>query len=272
MLHIIILGKNYFPEKLSQTVKAGDKVIIIASPDGSIPVSAYKDEALRNMEVKLLPQMKDTGSADGKNAFRIAQALLIGQLTASSKEFEIYTDDSVLLKAIAPYTASKNKSVKKKNSTSPSETKAESRKAQQVVRDEASKMQADAKDIKDVKDVRNVRHAKDIKDVGDAKDVIENISQLSGARKEKRTNKVTKAEIKTKPAKLPTSAEVKRILGAANSSFAKAVMEVLKKSNQITLEMDLRMKLAEAGMEALQCKELARTLNEEFGRFLPASM
>ena len=36
--------------------------------------------------------------------------------------------------------------------------------------------------------------------------------------------------------------------------------------------MDLRMKLVEAGMEASQCQELARTINEEFGKMLPASM
>ena len=49
-------------------------------------------------------------------------------------------------------------------------------------------------------------------------------------------------------------------------------MEVIKKSNQITFEMDLRMKLVEVGMEANQCKELARSINEEFGKMLPASM
>ena len=86
MLHIIILNKNYFPTKLN-AVKPNDKAIILASPDGSIPVSAYKDELLKNMEVKLLPDIKDTTSADGKNALRIAQAMLIGQLTASVKDF-----------------------------------------------------------------------------------------------------------------------------------------------------------------------------------------
>ncbi|MBO5622499.1 MAG: hypothetical protein J5959_12820, partial [Butyrivibrio sp.] len=85
MFHIIILNKNYFPAKLNN-IKPGDKVIILASPDGSIPVSAYKDEQFRNMEVKLLPDIKDTSSADGKNALRIAQAMLVGQITAPIKE------------------------------------------------------------------------------------------------------------------------------------------------------------------------------------------
>ena len=49
-------------------------------------------------------------------------------------------------------------------------------------------------------------------------------------------------------------------------------MEVMKKSNQITFEMDLRMKLVEAGMDANQCKELAKSINDEFGKMLPASM
>ena len=65
---------------------------------------------------------------------------------------------------------------------------------------------------------------------------------------------------------------MKRILCAANSSYAKPVMEVIKKSNQITFEMDLRMKLVEAGMEPSQCQELARTINEEFGKAFPATM
>ena len=89
---------------------------------------------------------------------------------------------------------------------------------------------------------------------------------------DKKASKENKADVKPKPAKLPTQAEVKRVLGAANSGYAKTIMEVIKKSNQITFEMDLRMKLVEAGMEPSQCQDLARTINEEFGKFLPASM
>ena len=55
MLHIIILNKNYFPTKLN-AVKPTDKVIILASPDGSIPVSAYKDEVLKNVEQAFSPE------------------------------------------------------------------------------------------------------------------------------------------------------------------------------------------------------------------------
>ena len=72
MLHIIILNKNYFPQKLNTAVKTGDKVVVIATPDGSIPVSAYQNESLKNMEVKLLPEIKDTASPDGRNVLRIA--------------------------------------------------------------------------------------------------------------------------------------------------------------------------------------------------------
>ncbi len=54
--------------------------------------------------------------------------------------------------------------------------------------------------------------------------------------------------------------------------MAKPIMEVIKKSNRITFEMDLRMKLVEAGMEPSRCQELARTINEEFGKALPATM
>ena len=31
-------------------------------------------------------------------------------------------------------------------------------------------------------------------------------------------------------------------------------------------------RFAEAGMEASQCQDLAKTINEEFGKMLPASM
>ena len=43
MLHIIILNKNYFPSKLN-LVKPSDRVIVLASPDGAIPVSAYQEK------------------------------------------------------------------------------------------------------------------------------------------------------------------------------------------------------------------------------------
>ncbi len=220
MLHIVVLSKNYFPDRLNSQVKAGDKVIILALPDGAIPVSAYKDDALKGMEVRFLPQLKDANSQDAKNTLRLAQALLIGQLTASEKDFAIYTDDSVLLKAVAPFTG--KKTVNKKSSPKKAEVKPAKSVAPVVVKEKA---------------------------------VV-----------------TKKAEVKTKPAKLPTQAEVKRVLGAVNSAYAKPIMEVIKKSNQITFEMDLRMKLVEAGMEANQCKELARSINEEFGKMLPASM
>ncbi len=227
MLHIIILNKNYFPQKLNTAVKPGDKVVVIATPDGSIPVSAYQNESLKNMEVKLLPEIKDTASPDGRNVLRIAQAMYIGQLTATVKEFEIYTDDNALLKALAPFTGKKSSS-KRKSSAKPSEAKAE--KTPEVKAEETKK------------------------------------------KTERKSTKTAKADVKKKPVKLPTQAEVKRVLGAANSSYTKLIMEVIKKSNQITFEMDLRMKLVEAGMEASQCQELARTINEEFGKSLPASM
>ena len=123
MLHIIILNKNYFPSKLN-LVKPNDKVIVLASPDGAIPVSAYQDESLKNMEVKLLPGFKDTASQDGKNILRITQAMLIGQLTATEKDFEIYTDDNYLLKALAPFLM-KKPAAKRKSTVKPSEKNVE---------------------------------------------------------------------------------------------------------------------------------------------------
>ena len=244
MLHIIILNKNYFPSKLN-LVKPTDKVIVLASPDGSIPVSAYRDESLKKMEVKLLPEFKDTASQDGKNALRITQAMLIGQLTATEKDFEIYTDDNVLLKALAAFNE-KRPASKRKNAVKSSERKTEALIKTASVKEEAEP---------------------------DKDTLAKSEKELSKkASDEKKTSKVSRAEVKTKPAKLPTQAEVKRILGAANSGYARPIMEVIKRSNQITFEMDLRMKLVEAGMEASQCQELAKTINEEFGKMLPASM
>ncbi len=74
-----------------------------------------------------------------------------------------------------------------------------------------------------------------------------------------------------KTAKLPTLAKVKMALGAANSQYGGLVLSALKASNQITFEMNLRMKLAEAGLESSACKEIAGTMNETFGKLLPAS-
>lgn len=270
MLHIIILNKNYFPSKLNN-VKPSDKVIILASPDGSIPVAAYKDEQLKNMEVKLIPDIKDASSAEGKNALRIAQAMLIGQITASVKEFEIYTDDKTLEKALVSFTG-KKVSTKKKTSAkiAPAteeikEAPAEKKVSKPDTAKKTAKKSADAKSAEQKKEKTASKPAKkeiaDAKTKGDAKEFPE-----------KKASKVAKAEVTTKPAKLPTQAEVKRVLGAANSSYAKPIMEVIKKSNQITFEMDLRMKLVEAGMDANQCKDLAKSINEEFGKSLPASM
>ncbi len=228
MLHIIILSKNYFPAKLN-SIRPNDQVIIIASPDGAIPVSAYKDEALRKMEVKLLPEIKDVTTQDGKAALRIAQAMLIGQITADTKEYQIYTDDNALLKALAPFIGTRKSTAKKTTVSKPAKA-----------------------EIKPAEDKRE--------------------EKMPEPKKESKVSKVTKAEVKTKPAKLPTQAEVRRVLGAANSGYSKAIMEVIKKSNQITFEMDLRMKLVEAGMEASQCKDLAKILNDEFGKTLPVSM
>ena len=270
MLHIIILNKNYFPTKLNN-VKPSDKVIILASPDGSIPVAAYKDEQLKNMEVKLIPDIKDTSSTEGKNALRIAQAMLIGQITAPIKEFEIYTDDKMLEKALVPFTG-KKVSTKKKTSAKIAPSTEEIKDA--PAEKKASKQNAAKKPTTKVIDTKGAE-AKEVKTASKpAKKETADAKTKGGAKElpEKKTSKVAKAEVKTKPAKLPTQAEVKRVLGAANSSYAKPIMEVIKKSNQITFEMDLRMKLVEAGMDANQCKDLAKTINEEFGKMLPASM
>ncbi len=268
MLHIIILNKNYFPDKLS-SVKPSDKVIILASPDGSIPVSAYKDEALKNMEVKLLPDLKETNTQEGKGALRIAQAMLIGQLTADVKEYQIYTDDGILLKALAPFSGTKKVAAKK--TTAGKQTKV---KEEPIAESDSEKEEAViAKTPK--KKTRKATEKQS--DKNENKAIVEDKKveapvQEKKVRKASKAAKDAKAEAKTKPVKLPTQAEVKRVLGAANSGYTKAVMEVIKKSNQITFEMDLRMKLVEAGMDASQCKDLAKTLNDEFGKALPASM
>lgn len=270
MFHIIILNKNYFPAKLNN-VKTGDKVIILASPDGSIPVSAYKDEQFRNMEVKLLPDIKDTSSADGKNALRIAQAMLVGQITAPIKEFEIYTDDKMLEKALMPFTGKKPGTKKK--------TPAKTAPVVEEIKDASAEKKASKRDDtkKPVKKVAEVKAAeqeevKTASKPAKKEKVDAKYKAVTKEQPEKKAKSVAKADVKTKPAKLPTQAEVKRVLGAANSSYAKPIMEVIKKSNQITFEMDLRMKLVEAGMDANQCKDLAKTINEEFGKMLPASM
>ncbi|MBO6240178.1 MAG: hypothetical protein J6O61_04965 [Butyrivibrio sp.] len=265
MLHIIILNKNYFPAKLS-AIKPNDKVIVLASPDGAIPVSAYKDEALKNMEVRLLPEIKDSASQDGKAALRIAQAMIIGQLTSGIKDFSIYTDDAVLLKALTPFTGVKKASAKKAAVTKTEKVKEEPKKdAAPLDNEEEPKAEVSKKAEKKSTEKKSAPKETNVIKKEKAK------AKASEAKKESKPSKVTKADVKTKPAKLPTQAEVKRVIGASNSGYSKAIMEVIKKSNQITFEMDLRMKLVEAGMDPNQCKELAHSINEEFGKTLPTS-
>ena len=45
----------------------------------------------------------------------------------------------------------------------------------------------------------------------------------------------------------------------------------MKNSSQITFEMNLRMELAKEGLESAVCQELAKSLNDEFGKMLPVS-
>ncbi|WP_155831582.1 MULTISPECIES: hypothetical protein [unclassified Butyrivibrio] len=90
-------------------------------------------------------------------------------------------------------------------------------------------------------------------------------------KKDAKKTSAGKSAAKKSSVKLPTQAQVKKILGAANSGYAKTVMEVIKTSNQITFEMNMRMKLAEAGLGGTVCQELAKALNDEFGKALPTS-
>ncbi len=226
MLHIIVLAKGYFPEKLQKNAGSSDKVIVIASKDGVIPVSAYQNAAFKNMEVRLLPDVKDINSQEGKSILRLSQAYMIGQLTGNAEKYCIYTDDPLLLKAFP----SAGGTVKKKA---------------------PSKKEKPKEEKSTPKEGKSGRPAV-----------------------EKGTAKKVKAEVVTKPkktAKLPTLAKVKMALGAANSQYGGLVLSTLKASNQITFEMNLRMKLAEAGLESSACKEIAGTMNETFGKLLPAS-
>ena len=220
MLHIIILNKDFFPEKLTAKASSKDKVVVIASADGVIPVSAFSNEAFRDMEVKLLPEIKNADSEEGRNMVRLAQAMMIGRLTESEKEYEIYTDDEMLKNAIALFTGSRKTASK--------------RSAKTVAKDSTAPEEIETK-----AKAKAVRKAKD-----------------------------KKVDI---PSKLPSLAQLKKALGAANSGYAKTAHNVMKNSSQITFEMNLRMELAKEGLESAVCQELAKSLNDEFGKMLPVS-
>ncbi|SDB62717.1 hypothetical protein [Butyrivibrio sp. INlla16] len=280
MLHIIILSKGYFPDKLNSKDTAKDRVIVIASANDSIPVSAYQNEMLRNMEVKLLPEIKDS-SAEGKTMLRIAQAMLIGQLTATEKEYEIYTDDAVLIKGLSPFTgiktsakrqprkkvnievetkekktaATKEKAVKKQEKKAPSK-KQTAKTAENVAKSEAGETKKESEPRKRRPMITNK---------------LADYTAKKESAPEKKEKKAPKATPKKGAVKIPTLAQIKKVLGAANSSYAKTVLEACKNSNQITFEMNTRMKLAKAGLDAVACQELAKTLNDEFGKALPTA-
>ncbi len=274
MLHIIILNEGFFPDKLRK-VGPSDKVVVISSPKGSIPVSAYQNADLKNMEVKLLPEVKDSKAIDKKNAQRISQAMLIGQITAGVKDYEIYTEDAALVAAISSFTGSKKPVVKKTPEKAPSEKVKKAEPAKEKKVEEKPSEKANVK-----KAPKKGRPKKEAIKVDTPKAPVAEEKKPEGkatakktiAKKETTPSKEEKVAPKKKAVKLPTSAEVKKVLGAKNSSYAKIVVDTMKKSNQITFEMDLRMKFAEAGMDAGQCQELARSLNDEYGKLLPASM
>ncbi len=263
MLHIVILNKGYFPDKLKSQNASKDRVIVIASEADSIPVSAYRNVLLKNMEVKLLPTIKDTTSSEGKSQLRIAQAMLIGQLTTSEKEYEIYTDDNTLLAALSPFTGKKVASKKAPKNTAPKkELKAEEGPIP-VVPEKTSAPRTRAKKETDSKKAPG-RKIKE-KEAAPKKEAF-----TSRVKSEVKTpSKPTKSPDKNPAVKLPTLAQVKTVIGAANSVHAKTLLNTLKKSNQVTFEMNARMELAKAGLDAGACQELAKMVNEEFGKTLP---
>ncbi len=228
MLHIIILNKGFFPEKIKAKADGKDQVVVIASPNGSIPVSAYQNDIFKHIEVKLIPEVEDEDSKEGREMLRISQALLIGELIAGNPEYELYTDDEVLQKSLV---------------ASSRESKISSRK---TISRKAGKEKTSTSEVKKKKTGTESVPVSKMKTVEE---------KMPGGKREK----------------LPTAAQIKTFLGAANSSYSKIVMATLKKSNQITFEMNMRMKLAETGLDANECQDLAKNLNDEFGKTLPSS-
>ncbi|WP_408072370.1 hypothetical protein [Butyrivibrio sp. JL13D10] len=279
MLHIVILNKGFFPDKLNGKDPSKDRVVVIASETDSIPVSAFQNDIFRNMEVKLLPNIKEESSAEEKNVVRIAQAMLIGQITAEEKEYEIYSDDEMLLKALSPFTG--KKVAEKKASSRSSKKKASAVAEKKVSKEEVSDKNAEKeKSIEDKTTKKSV--PKKTSEKASAKrpmissnalkaEFKDTASNEKGENKDVKKTSSGKSSAKKSAVKLPTQAQVKKILGAANSGYAKTVMEVIKTSNQITFEMNMRMKLAEAGLGGTVCQELAKALNDEFGKALPTS-
>ena len=279
MLHIVILNKGFFPDKLNGKDPSKDRVVVIASETDSIPVSAFQNDIFRNMEVKLIPDINEPSSAQEKNVLRIAQAMLIGQITAEEKEYEIYSDDDMLLKALAPFTG--KKAADKKASSKSSKKKAPVMVEKKVSKAEASDKKAGKeKSLEDtptkISDPEKTSEKSSVKRPmissnalkAEFKDTAPN---EKGENKGAKKTPSEKNSAKKSAVKLPTQAQVKKILGAANSGYAKTVMEVIKTSNQITFEMNMRMKLAEAGLGGTVCQELAKALNDEFGKALPTS-
>ncbi|WP_029319003.1 hypothetical protein [Butyrivibrio sp. AE3004] len=283
MLHIIVLSKGYFPEKLNTKDAAKDRVIVIASANDSIPVSAYQNEMVRNMEVKLLPEIKDT-FAEGKNILRIAQAVLIGQLTADENEYELYTDDDVLKKGIAPSSELKASSKKQPRKKVNIEVETKEKKSEPSS-DKAIKKQEEKKETPSDKETVKTSEKKTKSETNEKETksapakkrpmITNKMTDFAPKKEGKPENKEKKtpkaSSTKKESVKIPTIAQIKKVLGAANSGYAKSLLEVCKNSNQITFEMNVRMELAKAGIDAGTCQEIAKTLNDEFGKQLPIS-
>ena len=281
MLHIVILNKGFFPDKLNGKDPSKDRVVVIASETDSIPVSVFQNDIFRNMEVKLIPDIKEHSSAEEKNVLRMSQAMLIGQITAEEKEYEIYSDDDMLLKALAPFTG--KKVADKKASSRASKKKAPAITEKKVTKEKApDKKAGKEKSLEDkptkINDGEKTSEKSSVKRPMISSNALKAESKDTapkekGENKDKDAKKVSsgKSSAKKSAVKLPTQAQVKKILGAANSGYAKTVMEVIKTSNQITFEMNMRMKLAEVGLGGTVCQELAKALNDEFGKALPTS-
>ncbi len=263
MLHIILLSEGYFPDNIN--VKSGEdnRVVVIASRDGAIPVSAYQNEQLKGIEVKLLPEIKGNNAKDTAQLEKMAQAVIVGELISGNTEYEIYAADKAMETVLSAFGQKSGEVRAKKAGRKPAARK---------------KAEAGKKARKNA----SVKEKAPLKEDAPTENTAEKLPEAVEKNEKKNEEKKEEmAPVKKKPAtrrtkaekavKLPSAAQIKKALGAQNSGYLKTVQQALKSSNQITFEMNLRMELAKAGMEGTACQDLAKTLNDEFGKALPTA-
>ena len=239
MIHIIVPGKGYFPKNLVNDNENKKRVVILADPDGMIPVSAYLNKDFSNPEViPVILNNKNGEVSEELTALKIA--FMVGQI-AGHDRFTVYTDNQMLADAVKCPAQVKKTPARKSSPV----TKTDKQLGQeQEAKTEDPEMNPPA-------------------EAATAKKKTE--KSVAKAEKPKATSTVKKAA----DIKAPSDQDIKKVIGNGNEKYIPLIRDVFKTSTQVTFALNVRMALAKEGASNEKCREIADNLEKAFKEKLP---